>query len=346
MASDISSFVDQVQYNCHITDARHGTDFGLCTYLMKMREYYRWETGLPYTDKLDKDEVGDWLTEREDLWDALAHKEFSPLEFAGQTLDPFDAEAINARLDGTGLMYSAGLVQGGRPQFFLTELDGREQGEDGFELWVGRRELARGLYAPPAMTRGKSIFLRRDALKQLMWEKYESWLWSRPDNATGRAVASYPFLDDVDLALELMTVDEMQVVRAHEVGEYRIGQQLGGDWESMLMDVLGTPAELMLRAVRDHWADCQETLPLLLTWPVGHPSMHTFIGNLGNMRRSIFPALQQAYEDWMVGDNRAMADVVEHGSGHWRSVAEQALALRSGTDPARAIVQMVEENLL
>lgn len=36
-----------VQYNCHISDARHGADYSLCIYLMKMREYYRWEQRLP-----------------------------------------------------------------------------------------------------------------------------------------------------------------------------------------------------------------------------------------------------------------------------------------------------------
>ncbi|MEJ2622672.1 MAG: hypothetical protein P8163_21250 [Candidatus Thiodiazotropha sp.] len=41
-----------VQRNCHISDARHGTDYGLCTYLLKMREYYRWENGLDYQASL------------------------------------------------------------------------------------------------------------------------------------------------------------------------------------------------------------------------------------------------------------------------------------------------------
>lgn len=325
MTFDRSALVAQVQHNCHIADARHGTDFGLCTYLMKMREYYRWEKGLPYTESLDRDQVGEWLTEREDLWSGLDDQEYRPIRLHGSDHDPFDADTINAKLAGSGLMYSAGLIQGGRAQFFLTELDGRERGDDGFQLWVGRRELARGLYAPPAMTRGRSIFLRRNALKQLLWERYESWLWSRPDNATGRAVASYPFPADIDLALELMTVDEMQVVRAHEVGEYRVGLLLGDDWERMLMAVLGTPAELMLRAVRDHLADCLETLPLLLSWPQGHPSMHTFVGNLGNMRKSLFPALLQAYEQWREGDSTPMRELLALGAQHWQTVAQQAL---------------------
>jgi len=345
---DDTHLITQVQRNCHIADARHGTDFGLCTYLMKMREYYRWEMRLPYTDKLDKDAVGEWLTEREDLWDELGDQDFHQLELNGQVFDPFDAEAINGRLSGSGLMYSAGLVQGGRPQFFLTELDGRESGEDGFELWVGRRELARGLHAPPAMTRGKTIFLRRDSLKQLMWEKYESWLWSRPDNAMGRAVASYPFLDDVDLALELMTVDEMQVVRAHEVGEYRVGRQLGDAWESMLMDVLGTPAELMLRAVRDNWADCLETLPLLLSWPAGHPSVHAYIGGLGNMRKSLAPGLLSAYEAWREQDTRLLHDWVDRGRRHWANQAQHVLALHSqeGSRSAACIAEYLADHAL
>lgn len=348
MHVDRAPLIDQIQQNCHITDARHGTDFGLCTYLMKMREYYRWEKQLPYTDKLDKEEVGDWLTEREDLWDDMVEQDYQPILVGGRSFDPFDAEGINDALSDSGLMYSAGLVQGGRPQFFLTELEGQETDEQGFQLWVGRRELARGLYAPPAMTRGKQIFLRRNALKQLMWEKYESWLWSRPDNATGRAVANYPFLHDVDLALELMTVDEMQVVRAHEVGEYQIGQQLGEAWEQMLMEVLGTPAELMLRAVRDHWADCLQTLPLLLSWPAGHPSMHTYIGNLGNMRKAMAPGLLAAYEQWRDGHAESMEEWIQQGSEHWSRVAQEALQVSAAgaTDMAPTLAAYLEARAL
>lgn len=348
MGIDRAAFINQVQHNCHISDARHGTDFGLCTYLMKMREYYRWEKGLAYTESLDRNRVGDWLSEREGLWDDLVERDYLPVEFAGESHDPFDSDTINARLDGSGLIYSGGLIQGGRAQFFVTELEGSERGDDGFQLWIGRRELARGLYAPPAMTRGHSIFLRRNALKQLLWEKYESWLWSRPQNAMGRAVASYPFMDDVDLALELMTVDEMQVVRAHEVGEYRVGLQLGDAWEALLMDVLGTPAELMLRALRDHWADGLETLPLLLSWPAGHPSMHTYIGSLGNMRKSLFPALLAAYELWRENDTASMQATVERGVSHWQSLAENALRLHAtgGDDVAQRLAEYLGQQAL
>ena len=327
MSREIEALVADVQHNCHVADARHGTDFGLCTYLMKMREYYRWERGLAYTEALDREEVGDWLSEREALWEELEAAEYRPLVLGGARYDPFDAEGLNARLREYRLVYSGGLVQGGRPQFFLAELIDYQPGGDGFELWVGRRELARGLYAPPAMTRGTSIYLRRESLKQFLWEKYESWLWSRPDNALGRALACYPFEQDVDLALEQMTRNEMLVVRAHEVGEYRAGQLLGPDWEEMLLALVGTPAELMLRAVRDHLADCMETLPMLLKGQAPEASLHTFMGSLGHMRKAVFPSLSGAYEQWLAGDGEALRALSAEAAGHWLGVAEQALCL-------------------
>ena len=48
-----------VQRNCDISDARHAGDYGLCTFLLKMREYYRWEHELPLTRNLPQDELGD-----------------------------------------------------------------------------------------------------------------------------------------------------------------------------------------------------------------------------------------------------------------------------------------------
>ena len=59
--------IEVVQHNCDIADARHGADYGMCTYLLKMRELYRWEQGLAFDAHLPKEAVGDWLVEREGL---------------------------------------------------------------------------------------------------------------------------------------------------------------------------------------------------------------------------------------------------------------------------------------
>ncbi len=52
---DLQKLYESVQKNCHISDGLHAQDYGLCTYLLKMRELYRWEKGLPLTAQLPKE---------------------------------------------------------------------------------------------------------------------------------------------------------------------------------------------------------------------------------------------------------------------------------------------------
>jgi len=43
---DLSTLQATVQRNCHISDARHAGQHSLCIFLLKMREYYRRESGI------------------------------------------------------------------------------------------------------------------------------------------------------------------------------------------------------------------------------------------------------------------------------------------------------------
>ena len=325
----MQALIEMVQRNCDICDARHGSDFGMCTYLLKMRELYRWERGLPLGAPLGKDDVGDWLTMREAHLENLQGADFAELPIGGQSVDPFDAEAVNDAIAVHGLVYSAGLVDGARPHFFLAELESERRADSGFLLRVSGRELARCLSAPPAMTRGSTIFLRRESLRRFLWEKYESWLWSRPDNAMARALAFYPFDTALDDALDTMTTAEMAVIEAHEQGEYHAGLDLGEAWEAMLLDISLTPAELRARAVRDHLADCTHTLPMLLA-SGREPSLHLFVANLGAMRKQLFPSVVTAYQDWVdAGDGAAFLDLTRRAADHWHALALRLLALHA-----------------
>jgi hypothetical protein len=310
---------------------------------MKMREYYRWERGLPFSAHLPKQAVGDWLSAREQRWDDLAESEYAELDIGGRRYDPFDAEGINRALVSRGLVYSGGLGRGGKAHFFLAELE-RRQEHDGFAVYVAGRELARDLAAPPAMMREGRVFVRRESLRRLLWEKLESWRWSRPDNALGRAFACYDFEGDLESSLDRMTDTELEMVLLHEIGEFRAGLALGDGWNRMLLAFAHTPLELMLRAVRDHLADCLSTLPALLEH--GRPeSLHFYIGNLSHMRRQIFPSLESAYRDWLESrDPAPLRSLACQGREHWEVLAGQLLALweRRGTEaqePAQSLVR-------
>jgi hypothetical protein len=336
-----------VQHNCDISDARHGADYSLCVYLMKMREYYRWEQGLPYGAALQKDLVAAWLERREALWEGLESAQFAPVAIEGEPFDPFDAAAINARLTSTGLVYSGGLGHHAKPHFLLGDLEQLHRNGDCVVYVVGK-EYARDLTAPPAMTCGDAIFLRRESLQRLLWEKLESWRWNRPENALGRAFACYDFEGALEASLVAMTDREIQAVLWHEQGEYQVGCHFGDAWNLMLLDLIQTPAEIMARAVRDHLADCLVTLPALAERDDA-PSLHFYVGNLSHMRQSIFPALQSAYEHWLAGGGTStLAEVAERGRQHWDSLARAMIALHAEQGPAAAgpIRDLVEGRLL
>jgi hypothetical protein len=343
----IRELARSVQHNCNISDARHGADYSLCVYLMKMREYFRWEMNLPLGAALGKDRVGSWLQEREQLWEELEEAELGAIEIEGDRFDPFDSEGINARLEPHGLIYSGGLGNNAKPHFFLGDLEQRTKTGE-YDVFVVAGEHARDLTAPPAMTLDRSIFLRRESLRRMLWEKLESWRWSRADNALGKAFACYDFEHALDAALDDMTDREIDAALLHEQGEFRAGILLGEGWEPMLLDLVQTPAELMARAVRDHLADCLVTLPALAA-EGSQASLHFFLGNLTNMRKEIFPALEHAYEEWLAtGDTEPLFAVAEAGRAHWAEVASCMVDLHRevGTEAAGRIRDHVGERYL
>ncbi len=112
----------------------------------------------------------------------------------------------------------------------------------------------------------------------------------------------------------------------HESGEYRAGKLLGAQWDEMLTVLFGTPAERLARAVRDHLADCLVTLPALAQSGAA-ASLHFYLGNLTPMRKALFPALQQAYEQWRATTaTEPLRQLAEQGAAHWRRLAQRLLA--------------------
>lgn len=330
----------QVQRNCHISDARHGGDYAMCTFLMKMREYFRWEKGLPFGTHLAREEVGSWLAERERLWESLGEDDYASLSIKDSCIDPFDAETLNRCLTPHGLVYSAGLGRNAKPHFFLGRLV-RHQEPGAYSVLISDQEYARDLGAPPAMTQGNTIYIRRESLRRMLWERLESWRWNRPDNALGHAFACYDFEGDLSGALDAMTDSEIDMTLLHELGEYQAGLLLGEEWNRLLIDLVGTPAELMARAVRDHLADCMVTLPAL-AGETDDASIHFYLGNLTHLRREIFPGLEAAYQDWLASGSRLpLQQIAVRGRDHWEGVARSILQTRGGPAPAQAVADLV-----
>jgi hypothetical protein len=322
---NLGQIAEAVQTNCHISDAKHAGSYSMCIFLLKMREYYRWEHEIPLSQKLAKADVGTWLFEREQIWERYENEPYQPLPLASGELDPFNAAAINQELVPLGYVYSSGYGLYHKPHFFLGRLNKKIEKNNAI-IYISSCEYARDLVAPPAMTIDNTIFIRQESLRRFIWEKIEEWQWKQDHNTPmGRTLAHYAHEDDMESVLDHICDDESNNVLLHEIGEGEVGKLLGDEWEQMLAEIPRSKLELQIRSVRDHLADCLSTLPALIE-EERHPSLHFYFANLTAMRKQLFPTAYNAYEKWVSsGDMKLLKSTVESGKEHWLNTSHQLL---------------------
>ena len=328
--------VAAVRTNCAISDARHAREMTMCTYLLAMREYYRWEHGVPLGAALVRADVGAWLAERESQWAALEDADYRALPIGARAVDPYDVEAVNRALVPEGLVYGAGIGRYGKPQFFVAALE-REEWRGSSRVLVAGRELARDLDAAPAAMRDDTIYVRRESLARVLWEKAEAWAVKRSDGALKAALDAHGFDAGSAAALERMVAAETETLILHELGEREAAALLGPAWERSLCGLERRGASIFMRAVRDHLADCLVTLPALVERDA-QASLHLWAASLDGMRRELFPGALDAYRAWRGGDRGlAMLAVARVGAEHWRRVCDAVLGALEGDGGERAV---------
>ena len=347
LTKQIKELTKTIQHNCHIADASHAGDYTLCIYLLKMREFYRWEQDETFSTNLVNKTVGKWLRQREELWDGLEDSEYLNIEIGKKSLSPFESDSINENLQKHQLVYSGGIGINNRPHFFLAELDISEQHKD-YNLYIAGKEYARDMSAPPAMSQQNNIYIRKESFRRLLWEKLETWRWNKPDNALGRAFACYDCEKNLDLALMQMTDAEVNNVIQHERGEILAGHLLGEKWQTLLFSLPHSTASIMLRAIRDHLADSLTTLPALLL-SNSAPSWHFYFGNLNNMRKDLFPSIIKGYNEWHeTGSLSKISDIIAQGQEHWLQLCQEILQINEPDIKSQQteIQNLIERNRL
>lgn len=337
-----------VQKNCHISDASHASNYTLCIYLMKMREFYRWEKQFAFGSTLAKEDVGNWLKQREALWDELETDTYEPLMINDAAFEPYDNNSINAVLNQQGLVYSGGLGYQSKAHFFLGKLEHTELVDD-YQILISAEEYARDLSAPPAMSNGKTIYIRRESLKRFLWEKREEAGWHKGESALALALKAYGFDEDAITALDRMTNEELQTVLDHEIGEVMAGKLLGPQWQELLISIPLARTELMLRAVRDHHADALSTLPKLLQRE-NKAAIHFYVANLSNLRKDLYPKLICVYNDWKRHQNDAQFyDEIKQDQQHWQALTQkicQQFSPGTITNEIKALEDLIESHRL
>ncbi len=317
----IEALTQSVQFNCDLSDREFAADYSICIYLIRMREYYRWAHGIAPDAALDQASLMDWVSNKEDAWEALEQVDFQALVYKGETFSPFDAQALNHKLHASGYTYSAGYGRFAKPVFVLAELESLEINHD-YRLTLAGRELARELVAPPAVMQNGEIFIRTESVSRMIWDLLEEWQWHKPDNAMAEFVRYYDFEKKPLQALQAASVEQREVLILHEIGELLAEDLLAANWNEMLFSD-NKHLQLFARAVRDCLADCLSTLPGLLA--VNNvPGLHFYFASLTPMRKAMFPALVEGYQQWrQQGSMDGLKQAIEPGRAHWMAVAGQ-----------------------
>jgi hypothetical protein len=170
------------------------------------------------------------------------------------------------------------------------------------------------------------VIVRREALRQWLWEKAEAWAMKKTPGALALALAAHGHAADPHGALERMTDAETATLILHERGEHAAGKLLGTGWEERLVCTPQRRAEILMRAVRDNLADCLVTLPALIerqAWS----SLWFWFANFDGMRRELWPALAgYDFAKLGAGETAQLEEIVQGGAVHWEAIARRLLA--------------------
>jgi hypothetical protein len=285
-----------IKLNCDISDARFWGHFSICGLLMRYRDLYRSEKGLEPWSPVPRQDIASWIERKEAQWPELEQKEFDEIPCGGKTCTPYDTQSLNELLNPLGYVYGAGLGMYLKPTFFLGGLRSITEIE-GHQVFVSDRELVRDLFSAPAMLQDRSIFIRFDPLRALLWDAFSR---IRPgcgsilaEAFAAAGISAGQRTDDAfTAALERMAQTYADVLLWHELAESR---ERDPRWKELIAAAKDRNAELLLRAIQDLVADTSERGPLhriIKSKETG--ALAAMAGLLDGFRRALFPEIREA----------------------------------------------------
>jgi len=307
---DIERLVEQVKLNCNISDAGFWGYYSICGMLMRLRELYRSEHSLMPWDPVPKDDISEWIASREALWSELEDEELRTLEVEGEKYDPFEVEKLNAALDGHGLVYGGGYGRFNKPTFFLSRLESKREIHNCRVYYTGR-ELCRDLSTSVAMLQDRSIFIRLEPLRSLLWDKFRELQGRRFGGALKEAFSLYGIdktegAEEIHEKIETLSSEISEILLLHELGE-AFENERSDDWLDVLSHTSDRWSEFYIRGIKDLLADTSEMGPIKSIVERRQRALLCFyIVLLDGIRKELFPEMMNAFQhfaesnDWSV----------------------------------------------
>jgi len=90
--------LNDIKFNCDVSDAQYWGYFSVCGLLMRYRDLYRSERSLKPWKEINREEIMSWISSKESRWPELEEKGFRDLKIAENTYGPFDVVEVNRAL--------------------------------------------------------------------------------------------------------------------------------------------------------------------------------------------------------------------------------------------------------
>jgi hypothetical protein len=325
-----TSLINDIKYNCDVSDAKYWGYFSICGLLMRYRDLFRSERGIKPWDEIRRGEIADWIQRKESRWPELEVEDFRDLTIGGRKYPPFDVGAINDALRPGKLIYGAGYGMYMKPTFFLAELCTTAE-LAGHPVYTANREYARDLFSTAGMLQGRSIFLRLEPLTVLLWDKFQESK-ARPGSPLGRAFSRYGLVEHSSPGGEfrdkLLHIAERYatVLTRHELAE---SMEEVPVWKDILATAGDRDVEHFVRAVKDLIADTSAHGPFKqIIERRDRAGLGLSLALMDGFRRLLFPELRKAserpdgQEDWP-----SLDDVRKAGYGKFLSLREEIIGL-------------------
>jgi hypothetical protein len=293
--------IEDVQHNCHISDARDHGIYSMCTMVLKLRNLYKWEHALEPWEEPEPADLLDWIDGKERYWESIAGESFRSLGSNGRKYSPDNLVEINRIFAGSRLIYGAGYGRSMKAVFFLAEkLEKRSV--DGFPVLILGRERAKEMASPFAMAQDGVVYIRKDSLRYFLWDQIQE-LRSSTRVSFRRALGLYGLLKNDRLdrqlfkeKLDTIVDEELNLFIYHEIGELLQTTLDSATLEKIITRFPGSVIELVCRTIKDILADTHPGG--LLSYIIRErreTSLSFYMGFLDGLRKKLFPEIG---EEW------------------------------------------------
>ena len=315
IAAEKERFIEDVQFNCDVSDAKDHGIYSMCSMILKLRNLYKWEYQIEPWSEPEPGDLLDWVDEKERYWEGLCKESFRPLTILGKEILPHNLGFVNRALKSENLLYGAGHGRSMKAVFFLAEILEKKQME-GKTVYILGNEKAKEMASPFAFVQDGVIIIKRESLRYFLWDQFQE-MRSSCKTSSQYVLNHYELMNNGHLdhhalkeRLNDIVAEELNLFIYHEIGET---QDSGLDYavfQEIIRRFPSSVLEFVCRSLKDVLAD---THPKgLLSYIIRErksSSLALYVSFLDGLREKLFPEIKTNWElfrqneDWSLIEN-------------------------------------------